>query len=226
MNHTFTPEQQAKLGTLAAFMLEYNQKVNLTRIVSPSDIQEKHFTDSALPLDIVPLPQGAAVADVGSGAGFPGLVWAILRPDLKLALIDSLQKRVDYLRQAANLLSLTNVRAVHGRAEELGRDPHFRDCFDVTTARAVAALPVLVELCLPLTKTGGVFLAMKGETHERADNTIALLRGELRETADYTLPAGDKRKLYIIGKTASTPGKFPRKNAEIKRKSFDEGEKQ
>jgi 16S rRNA (guanine527-N7)-methyltransferase len=222
MNYTFTPEQQEKLDRLRNFMLDYNTRVNLTRIITPEGVQEKHFRDSALPLMIYEIPPGSAAADVGSGAGFPGLMWAILRPDLKLTLIDSLQKRVDYLNKAAALLGLTNVAALHGRAEELGRDKSFRDRFDVTVARAVAALPVLAELCLPLTKAGGVFLAMKGETAESADKTIHLLRGELRETVDYTLPAGDKRRLYIIGKTGATPGMFPRKNAEIKRKSLEE----
>jgi 16S rRNA (guanine527-N7)-methyltransferase len=227
MNYTFTPEQQKQLARLQSFMLEYNRQVNLTRIVEPNQILEKHFVDSALPLTFQTFHEispGASAADVGSGAGFPGLVWAIVRPDLKLTLIDSLQKRVDYLAKAANMLGLTNVTAVHGRAEELGREKNFRDRFDVTVARAVAALPVLVELCLPLTKPGGVFLAMKGETAETAAKTIKALRGELRESVDYTLPAGDKRRLYIIGKTGATPGMFPRKNAEIKRKTLEESE--
>ncbi len=191
--------------------------MNLTAITQPRDIVIKHFLDSILALKAIDLPQGASLVDVGSGAGFPSVPMLILRPDLQLTLLDSLNKRLIFLEALLQELGLTAAR-LHARAEEAGRGAQ-RARFDCATARAVAQLNKLCEYCLPLVKEGGTFLALKGADGraeaEAAAKAIRLLGGSLQSIQDYALPDGDKRALVVIQKTSQTPPKYPRPSAQI-----------
>jgi len=216
----FNNEQRLLLEKLSAFMLEYNKKVNLTAIKEPAHIWEKHFVDSVLPLELLSghVPRGTSVIDVGTGAGFPGVVWKIYRPDLELTLLDSLRKRVNYLELLRDELGL-ECRAIHGRSEELALKPDYREKFGVAVSRAVANLPALCEFCLPFVKVGGLFLAMKGaeisEEFKASDSALRALGGEVEEIKSYELPSGDKRNLAVIRKVRGTPANLPRQRVNI-----------
>ena len=203
----------------AELLTERNRVMNLTAITAPEDIAALPFLDSAALLREVPLG-GASVIDVGTGAGFPGLVLRIAEPSLRLTLLDALGKRVDFLRDVCADLGLTDVACVHGRAEEFAAD--HRETFDCAVSRAVAPLPVLAELCLPLVRVGGQFLAMKSVSSDEelssARRAIGLLGGELVRTADYAIPGTEVRhRLIIIRKCRETPKKYPRIFAKIKK---------
>lgn len=163
---------------------------------------------------------GAALADVGTGAGFPGMVLKILRPALEVTLLDSLGKRLDWLEEVRTELGLAGVRTVHARAEEYAAKN--RESFDAVTSRAVAALPMLAELCLPLVRTGGVFLAMKSVDSDQelaqAQNAIRILGGRVEKTVDYAIPETDVRhRVIVIRKAEKTPDKYPRAFAKMKK---------
>ncbi len=212
-----------QLTQFAAFkeiLLDYNTRINLTRITDPQEIDLKHFADS---LAILPylmkasddVSGGLNMIDVGTGAGFPGIPLKIAMPSLKLTLIDSLKKRVDFLEKVIELLGLEGIKAVHLRAEDAGRETGSRDSFDVAVARAVASLPELCEYCLPLVRPGGIFAAMKGNIGDevkQAGYAIEKLGGETEKIHEYLLPgSGIHRSLVIIRKTSLTPSEFPRK---------------
>ncbi|MDR1753511.1 MAG: 16S rRNA (guanine(527)-N(7))-methyltransferase RsmG [Eubacterium sp.] len=216
MTHIFTEQEKSILEKMTDFMLEYNQKVNLTRITAYNEIFEKHYIDSAIPLDLLDVPRGTSLIDIGTGAGFPGVPIKIARPDIKLTLLDSLKKRINYL----NLLKLklgTEYETIHGRSEELARSKEFREKYDVGISRAVANLPALCEYALPLVKPDGFFIAMKGENCEieSAEMALKLLGGSLVKTFKYELPSGDKRSLVIIKKISQTSAKYPRLRVNI-----------
>lgn len=202
-----------------SLLLEWNQVMNLTALTSPEDVAVRHFLDSwiLLPLieELIPNRKGLRLIDVGTGAGFPGLPLKILRPDIKLVLLDSLQKRVNFLKQAAVAAGADDVECIHGRAEEAGRRRGYRDSFEIAAARAVASMPELCEYCLPFVKPGGYFIAMKGDSTDevnQARKAIHLLSGKLEEIKEFTLPGTDmKRSLIVIRKTGSTPQAYPRK---------------
>lgn len=204
--------------TYEAILLEWNKKMNLTAITGHEEILAKHFLDSLLLWKAISLEEGAAVIDVGSGAGFPGVPLKILRPDLRLTLLDSLGKRVSFLRAVSDLLGQDNL-CIHGRAEVLGRDPDHRERYDLATARAVAALPVLCEYCLPFVRLGGRFAAMKGGEVEgelaAAQNAISLLGGEVEAVRRERLPGGDARTVLVVGKRSQIPSKYPRTAAKM-----------
>lgn len=212
----FLQTNAATFDALTDFMLKYNSKVNLTRIVEPQEILLKHYIDSILPLTLYNVPRGTSAIDVGSGAGFPGIPMKLFRPDLDFTLLDSSRKRTDYLKAALNEIKI-NCVVEQARSEELSHNPDFREKYGLATARAVANLAALCEYCLPFVKQGGAFLALKGEHSETetAGNACKLLGGEIEEVKAYQLPNGDKRNLVIIRKVRQTPENYPRKRVNI-----------
>ncbi len=216
-----TEEQYAQLEKYAALLVEWNEKMNLTAITDPEGIAIKHFLDCLAYLKRANIPQGAKVADVGTGAGFPGVVLKIARPDIKLTLIDSLQKRLNFLSTVLSELGL-KANLVHARAEDAGHDKALRESFDLVTARAVANLAVLSEYCLPLVKVGGVFAPMKtAEVAEELKNAAAAaktLGGEILDPVLYELPVAGGRSVAFIKKLSPTPPKYPRQRVKISEK--------
>lgn len=213
------PEAADQLDRYAQLLLEKNQVMNLTAITEPGQVASLHMLDCAALLTLGEL-EGKTLVDVGTGAGFPGMVLKILSPSLDVTLLDSLAKRLDWLEEVREELGLTGIGTVHARAEEYA--VKHRESFDVATSRAVAALPVLAELCLPLIKVGGVFLAMKSVDSEaeltRASGAIAKLGGTVERTVDYAIPGTDVRhRVIVIRKTGKTPEKYPRAFAKIKK---------
>ena len=212
-------EKAETLAHFAALMLAKNAVMNLTRITEPDAVAQLHLLDSAALLRFADL-RGKKAVDVGTGAGFPGMPLRILEPDFDLTLLDSLGKRVEWLREACDTLSLRRVECVHARAEEFAAEK--REQFDFALSRAVANLPVLCELCLPLVCVGGRFLAMKSvdsdEEINAAKNAVKTLGGKIAAIEDYTIPTSSVvHRLVIIEKTAPTPKGYPRAFAKIKK---------
>lgn len=205
-------EQYEKFSVYAAMLAEWNEKMNLTAITEGAAVAEKHFLDSVLPLKLFDVPDGAAVIDIGTGAGFPGLPMKIMRPDIRLTLLDSLNKRLKFLAEVCKALDL-DIELIHGRAEDFGRKEEYREKFDVVTARAVAAMPLLAEYCLPFVRVGGVFAALKGpgEDVSAAEGAVKLLGGEISEAINYALPCGDRRTLIVARKIKETTLKRSKK---------------
>ncbi len=204
------------LDQYAEILVEYNQKVNLTAITDSEGIEDKHFADSLL---LANLPETAGkLVDVGTGAGFPGVVAKIFKPELQLTLMEPTGKRVEFLKYVCAQLGLSGVEFAKERAEEAARKV-WREQFDVATARGVAALPMLSEYCLPLVKVGGVFLAMKGPgaAEELAESGAALkkLGGKGSGVAEFHLPGGDVRNIIRIKKISQTPPVYPRNGGKI-----------
>ena len=201
-------------------LLEWNKVMNLTAITEPKEVVTKHFIDSRSLLSYGNLPQSAKVADVGSGAGFPGIPLKINREDISLTCLDSLNKRITFLKELCKKLGLSGVECIHARAEEAGRQPELREQYDVVTARAVANMKLLAEYCLPLVKPGGIFYAMKGpdafQEAKGAERAVKLLGGEIKEIKEFTLPMTDMhRTIIIIKKIGQTPKLYPRKSAQM-----------
>ena len=211
----------AKFDLLAHLMIEQNKTMNLTAITDPDGIAVKHFADSISALTAADFESGARVLDVGTGAGFPGLPLLIVRPDLKLTMLDSTAKKLKYVSSAAESLGLS-PEILHARAEEAGRKPEYREGFDVVCSRAVAALNVLCEYCLPFVKVGGCFIAMKsakaGEEIEQAQAAIKLLGGKITDEKSFKLSDGGERNLIVIKKISHIPPKYPRVSAQIAKK--------
>ena len=210
----------AGFDAYTAELLEWNRVMNLTAITEPREIVIRHYIDSLSLLSCAELPKGSSLADVGSGAGFPGIPVKLARRDIRLTAIDSLNKRVRFLQAVTEKLGLAQVDCLHLRAEEACRKPELRGHFDVVTARAVAALPVLAEICLPLLKRRGVFLAMKGPDAGKeageAKSAVALLGGEIEDIRQFTLPFSDAgRTIIVIRKTGPTKEIYPRISAKI-----------
>ena len=204
-----TKAQLAQFETYYAMLADWNTRVNLTAITEPEDVAKKHFLDS---LAAAPyLKPGASIVDVGTGAGFPGLPLLILRPDLRVTLMDSLQKRLTFLEAVLKELKL-KAELVHARAEDAGQNPMYREKFDIALTRAVSGLPVLCELTLPLVKVGGVSIAYKGDCAEElaaSGNALSVLHA----TAERVVIPADygARELVILTKTGTTPKQYPRK---------------
>ncbi len=213
-------EALLRLDKYAELLVEWNEKINLTAITDPEGIVIKHFLDCALLLDKVNLPQNAKVVDVGTGAGFPGMVLKILRPDIEITLMDGLNKRLIFLNDVAEKLGLS-VSTVHLRAEEAGKNPLYREKFNLVTARAVAELKTLYEYCLPLCKVGGVFCAMKGPSAEEelstAHKAAAVLGGGKAKILTETLTGAEVRTFVITKKISQTPPKYPRASGKIQK---------
>ena len=216
-----TDEQLSRFNTLSELLVEQNKTMNLTAITDPDGIAVKHFADSISVLTAAEMPKGAKVLDVGTGAGFPGIPLLIMRPDLDLTMIDSTAKKLKYVENTVNELGLI-ATTLHTRAEEAGQSKEYREKFDFVCSRAVAALNVLCEYCLPFVKQNGLFIAMKGakaqEEIDSAKAAIKLLGGKIIAEKSFSLSDGGERTLVVIKKISQIPPKYPRPSAQIAKK--------
>ena len=212
LNINITELQLKQLERYYELLVEYNKVMNLTGITIKEEVYLKHFYDSLTIAKVIDLNNYETLCDVGTGAGFPGLVLKILYPNLKVTLLDSLNKRLNFLNIVIKELNLKNIETVHSRAEEYNKK------FDVVVARAVAPLNILLEYCIPITKVNGYFLAMKGK-NESANNALKELNSEIIETNSFLLPIEQSNRTIIkIKKIKETNKKYPRKYSEIKKK--------
>jgi 16S rRNA (guanine527-N7)-methyltransferase len=212
-----------RLEALCTHMLEVNKSLNLTAIKDEDGVILKHIVDSSACLPFI--KSGARICDIGCGGGFPTLVIGILRGDVSVLGVDSVTKKVNYVKETSSLLELDNVTVSNGRAEELGQSSEYRESFDVACARAVGRLNLICELCLPLVKVGGCFLGMKSQsTREELDEAmraIELLGGMVENVCEYTLTDGNEeleRTIVVIKKVKKTPSQYPRNNSQIAKK--------
>ena len=211
-----TDRQKEQYERYFELLVEWNEKINLTAITDKDEVYLKHFYDS-----IAPILQGLIenqpirLLDIGAGAGFPSLPMKILFPELDVTIIDSLNKRINFLHLLAEELGLSRVHFYHGRAEDFAQDKAFRAQFDIVTARAVARMQVLAELTIPYLKVGGRLLALKAsnapEELEEAKNALNLLFSKVEDNLQYELPNGDPRYITLVEKKKETPNKYPRK---------------
>ena len=211
-----TDLQKKQFQDYFRLLVEWNQHINLTAITEEDDVYLKHYYDSLAPiLQGYVLNEPISLLDIGAGAGFPSLPMKILFPQLEVTIIDSLNKRIQFLHLLAEELGLEGVHFYHGRAEDFAQDRHFRAQFDLVTARAVARMQVLSELTIPFLKVGGRLIALKASSAEdelhQAKNALNLLFAKVLENVDYQLPNGDPRTLTIVEKKKETPNKYPRK---------------
>ena len=207
-------EQAEMFFNYMNLLLEWNEKINLTAITEEKEVIVKHFVDSLTIAKYI--PEGASLVDVGTGAGFPGIPLKIIREDLKITLLDSLQKRINFLDVVIKELNLENIETIHARVEEFGKNSKYRESFEVATSRAVANLSTLTEYLLPLVKVGGIVVCMKGssieEELETSKKAINVLGGKVSNVFEFDLPKTDiKRNLVIVDKINKTPSKYPRK---------------
>lgn len=221
---TLTENQYEQFQKYFELLAEWNEKMNLTAITDESGVALKHFADSLSLLNFVDIPQNSSLADVGTGAGFPGVVLKIARPDIKLTLIDSLNKRLVFLGEVCAQLGI-EVELIHSRAEDGARDEKLRESFDFAVSRAVARMNVLSEYCLPYLKVGGAFCAMKGaqanEEFKESLNAINTLGGKLEKKYFFELPEnGGERAIAVVRKVKNTPQKYPRQSGKIKAKAL------
>lgn len=200
-------------------LVRWNNHINLTAITEPDEIVIKHFVDSLSIFSAVDLPRGASVIDVGCGAGFPGLPLLIARPDLDLTFLDSVGKKLSFIKEVMRYNGLMGD-VVHDRAENIGLNVKYRESFDFAVTRAVAPLNMLAEYCLPLVKVGGMYVSMKGAESEAelGKNAIEKLGGKIENIVSLELPTGDKRNLVLIRKISQTSIKYPRKSKKISSK--------
>ncbi len=210
----FNDKQIEQFFEYMNLLLEWNKNINLTAITEPKDIIIKHFIDSITINKYVKKDKN--IVDIGTGAGFPGIPLKIIRPDLKVVLVDSLNKRITFLNEVIKKLKLQDIYAVHSRVEEFGKNKKYREKFDYVTSRAVANLAVLSEYMIPLNNIGGKCLCMKGsninDEINDSKNAIKILGGEIEKVDEFNLPNSDmKRNIVIIKKVKDTPAKYPRK---------------
>ncbi|MBE5857030.1 MAG: 16S rRNA (guanine(527)-N(7))-methyltransferase RsmG [Lachnospiraceae bacterium] len=215
LNITPTKEQVNRLLRYYELLIEWNEFMNLTAITDYEEVLIKHFVDSATIVKVLS-PGKEKIIDVGCGAGFPGLPLKILFPELRMTLLDSLNKRVQFLNEVIKELELTEIEAVHGRAEDFAKNKEYREQYDLCVSRAVANLSTLSEYCLPFVKTGGSFIAYKSEKgsaeRDEAENAIKILGGSIVKEVEFVLPTTDNfRIMYQIKKIKETPNKYPRK---------------
>ena len=211
----------AKFDTLAELLIEQNKTMNLTAITDPNEVVIKHFADSVSLFSVINPEQNAKILDLGTGAGFPGIPLLIARPDIRLTMVDSTAKKLRYVADTVEKLGL-KAETLHARAEEAGKSPDYREQYDIVCSRAVAALNVLSEYCLPFVKVGGVFVAMKSAKAEEeiadAKKAIGILGGKIIDKKTFTLSDGGERTLIIIKKISQTSPKYPRVSAQISKK--------
>ncbi|EPU66412.1 TPA: 16S rRNA (guanine(527)-N(7))-methyltransferase RsmG [Streptococcus agalactiae] len=213
---TLTDKQKKQFETYFRLLVEWNEKINLTAITDKEEVYLKHFYDSIAPIlqgyiDNSPL----SILDIGAGAGFPSIPMKILYPEIDITIIDSLNKRINFLNILANKLELSGVHFFHGRAEDFGQDKVFRAKFDIVTARAVAKMQVLAELTIPFLKVNGRLIALKAAAAEEelisAEKALKTLFSQVTVNKNYKLPNGDDRNITIVSKKKETPNKYPRK---------------
>lgn len=214
INIELKKEQTEKFYKYMNLLLEWNEKVNLTAITEPEEVILKHFVDSLTISKYI--EKGSKLVDMGTGAGFPGIPLKILREDIEITLADSLNKRINFLNEVIKELNLKNIQTVHTRAEEFGKNKKYRESFDIATSRAVANLSTLSEYLIPLVKSTGKVICMKGseikEEVEMARKAIEILGGKIEQEESFNLPNSDmKRNVIIIKKVKNTPAKYPRK---------------
>lgn len=213
-----SPAQAERFERYLSLLLEWNDKINLTAITDPEEVVEKHFVDSLTLLSKCTIKEGAKVVDVGTGAGFPGIPLKIMRPDIHLILLDSLNKRLNFLGEVCSALDIQAER-VHKRAEEAGLDRAMRENCDIAVARAVAPLNILCEYCLPLVKMKGFFIAMKGpgaeQELEQAQNALNVLGGTEVTVKPVSLPTAGERNIITVRKKQFTPKGYPRHGGTI-----------
>ena len=210
----FDEKQLKQFYDYMNLLLEWNEKINLTAITEPKEIILKHFIDSLTISKYI--KNGATLADVGTGAGFPGIPLKIYRPDLKVTLVDSLNKRINFLNEVIYELDLKDINTVHSRIEDFGKDSKYRESFDYVTARAVANMAVLSEYLIPLSKVDGKCIYMKGsdvkEELNDAKKAVNILGGKIGDVDEFKLPDSDiLRNVIVIKKIKNTPNKYPRK---------------
>ncbi|MEH7345845.1 16S rRNA (guanine(527)-N(7))-methyltransferase RsmG [Bacillus sp. JJ1532] len=213
---SLSPQQLDQYEKYFTLLVEWNEKMNLTAITDKPEVYLKHFYDSISAAFYFDFTKPLHICDVGAGAGFPSLPIKIAFPELRVTIVDSLNKRIGFLEHLTKELSLKDVQLIHDRAETFGQKKEHRESYDVVTARAVARLSVLSELCMPLVKVGGTFIAMKGASAEEelevGKKAISILGGKLHQSFSFTLPQEDsERNLLIIHKEKATPKKYPRK---------------
>lgn len=215
-----TSTQETQLNRYYELLIEWNERMNLTGITEKEQVYLKHFYDSATLQKVIDLSHVITLCDVGTGAGFPGLVLKILFPKLKVTLVDSLQKRIHFLDQVIQELELTDIQTVHARAEEFAKE-HIEQ-FDVVTARAVATLPILLEYCMPMVKKDGYFIPMKAnakEELEQSTHALQVLHGSVEKVQEFSLPIEEShRTLVKVKKEESCPKRYPRKYSEMKKR--------
>lgn len=213
---TLTDKQKKQFETYFRLLVEWNEKINLTAITDKEEVYLKHFYDSIAPIlqgyiDNSPL----SILDIGAGAGFPSIPMKILYPEIDITIIDSLNKRINFLNILANELELSGVHFFHGRAEDFGQDKVFRAKFDIVTARAVSRMQVLAELTIPFLKVNGRLIALKAAAAEEelisAEKALKTLFSQVTVNKNYKLPNGDDRNITIVSKKKETPNKYPRK---------------
>lgn len=216
MGISLTEQQIGQFIRYYELLVEWNQKINLTAITEYDEVMKKHFVDSLSLVKVYDTEREAFLIDVGTGAGFPGLALKIAFPNLKVTLLDSLHKRIQFLNTVIEELGLEEVETIHGRAEDYARPGKLREYYDLCVSRAVANMATLTEYCMPFVKKGGVFIAYKAEKASAecisASKAIKLLGGRIEESRDFFLPDSDiSRTLFVIRKEKETPLKYPRK---------------
>lgn len=216
LNIRLTEKQVEQFLVYYEMLTEWNKVVNLTSITDYEDVMKKHFIDSVSLVKACDLTGNLSVIDIGTGAGFPGLALKIAFPELKIVLLDSLNKRIHFLTEVIEKLGLQGIDTVHGRAEDYAKQDKYRECFDLCVSRAVANLSTLSEYCLPFVKVGGCFISYKSEKVleeiQSAERAISLLGGKVEKQVEFTLPDSDiYRNLLVVKKMKNTPSKYPRK---------------
>lgn len=200
-------------------VIEWNEKINLTSITDEDEFIIKHFYDSLTLLSTIDIKEGAKLIDIGTGAGFPGIPLKIARPDIQLTLLDSLNKRLVFLKEQVLTSLELEAEIIHGRAEEVSKTGSYRERFDIATSRAVANLSSLSEYCIPYVKVGGVFVSMKGpdsgEEIKNSEKAVKILGGKFDMVENLTLSDGSGRSIVVIDKIKKTPEKYPRRGVKI-----------
>lgn len=208
-----------RFDTYARLLVEWNEKMNLTAITEPKEIELKHFLDSLMLAKYYDLQNVSKAIDVGAGAGFPSMPILIYKPEIQFTLLDSLNKRLTFLSTVNSELGL-DAKLVHSRAEVSGQEENYREKFDLATARAVAPMNVLSEYCIPFVKEGGAFVALKGSNDDvsEASNAIEVLGGRLESNISYELGGTESRTIAVVRKISQTPTQYPRKSKKISTK--------